>query len=70
MADNQLNTSAYGAAAAKRSAVVVCEKGGCADFVLGACADAAGTVRLAMVSTLQQKSCRIGSSSQKSKRDY
>lgn len=62
--------SAYGAAVATSgTGVMVRKEGGYIAVLSGACADTAGALCPATVSARQQKSCRIGSSLEKSQRD-
>lgn len=70
VADNRLNMSAYGAVVVtKGTGVIVRREGAYVALISGACAYTAGALCPATVSALQQKSCKIGSSLEKSQRD-
>lgn len=68
--ENQLKMSACGAAVVTEgTGAIVRKEGPCVPVVSGACADTAAALGPATVSALQQKSCKIGSSLEKSQRD-
>lgn len=70
VADNGLNMSTYrDDVVTKGTGVIVCKEGGYTAVLSGPCADTTGALCPAMVSALQQKSCKMGSSLEKSQRD-